>query len=115
MDILFINPSSNKKNYQDLSNKYSAIEPPTWLLLLAESCRSKNFKVGIVDANVEHLSNSQVEEKVNNCKPKLICFVVYGQNVNAGTASMTGAVELSKYLKHKNEDYVRARSARNKI
>ena len=101
MDVLFINPGSNKKNYQDLSSKYSAIEPPTWLLLLAESCRSKNFKVGIIDANAEHLDNSQVEKKIKNLKPRIICFVVYGQNVNAGTASMTGAVELSNYLKHK--------------
>ena len=106
MDVLFINPGSNKKNYQDLSNKYSAIEPPTWLLLLAESCRSKNFKVGIIDANAENLSSSQVEEKIDNLKPRLICFVVYGQNVNAGTASMTGAIELSQYLKHKNNNYV---------
>jgi len=105
MDILFINPSSNKKNYQELSNKYSAIEPPTWLLLLAESCRSKKFKVSIIDANAENLSNPEVQERIENLKPKLICFVVYGQNVNAGTANMTGAVELSTYLKSKNKNY----------
>ena len=31
--------------------------------------------------------------------PKLICIVVYGQNVNAGTTNMSGAVNLINYLK----------------
>ena len=44
MDVLFINPNSLKKNYQGLASRYAAIETPTWSLLLAESCRSKNFR-----------------------------------------------------------------------
>ena len=31
-------------------------------------------------------------------KPRLICLVVYGQNVNAGTTNMSGAVNLSTFL-----------------
>ena len=37
--------------------------------------------------------------------PRLICFVVYGQNVNAGTTNMSGAVRLSNFLKTKNKKY----------
>ena len=48
IDILFITPNSSKKVYQDLSKDYSAIEPPTWSLLLAQSCRAKNYKVNIL-------------------------------------------------------------------
>ena len=49
MDALFVTPDSSAKAYQDLAKTYSAIEPPTWSLLLAESCRSKGFEVGILD------------------------------------------------------------------
>ena len=45
LDILFIHPNSSKKIYQDLSEDHSAIEPPIWAGMLANSCRSKNFSV----------------------------------------------------------------------
>ena len=41
LDITFIVPNNSNVTYQQLSNKYSAIETPTWALLLAESCRKK--------------------------------------------------------------------------
>ena len=50
IDALFVTPNSSKKSYQDLSITYSAIEPPTWSLLLAESCISKGFNAAILDA-----------------------------------------------------------------
>ena len=101
IDVIFINPGHSKKVYQDLSQKYSAIEPPTWSLLLAKSCMSQNFKVRILDCNAEHLGFEETYSKIVNCNPRLICFVVYGQNVNAGTTSMIGATELANYLKSK--------------
>ena len=55
-DILFISPNNARNIYQNLSAKYSAIEPPTWALLLAESCRSKGYSVGICDINAENLT-----------------------------------------------------------
>ena len=54
MDVLFINPSVGQ-NYQSLKSKYSAIEPPTWSLLLAESMRKFGFKVSIIDVNAEEI------------------------------------------------------------
>ena len=100
MDILFISPSAGS-NYQSLKSKYSCIEPPTWALLLAESCRSIGHSVGLIDANAENLTQVQVLDKIYEYNPRLICFVVYGQNVNAGTANMAGAVELSSFLRGK--------------
>ena len=85
IDILFITPNSAKKVYQELSNNLSAIETPTWSLLLAESCRSKGGKVAILDCLAENLTLEQSYERIIKLDPKLICFVVYGQNVNAGT------------------------------
>jgi radical SAM superfamily enzyme YgiQ (UPF0313 family) len=99
IDVLFISPGNATGVYQGLSQDYSAIEPPTWALLLAESCRSKGYSVGLIDANAEQLNREQVTERVKLSNPRLICFVVYGQNVNAGTVSMSGAVYLSEYLK----------------
>ena len=102
IDVLFIVPNNSKNIYQGLSSKYSAIETPTWALLLAESCRSKNFSVDILDTNAEQLDDENSFEKIKALNPKLILFVVYGQNVNAGTTNMSGTVRLAKYLKSKN-------------
>lgn len=99
IDILFIAPGNATGVYQGLAKDYSAIEPPTWALLLAESCRSKGYTVGFIDSNAEELNGEQVLERVQSLNPRLVCFVVYGQNVNAGTVSMSGAIYLSEYLK----------------
>ena len=102
IDILFITPNSSKKVYQDLSKDYSAIEPPTWSLLLAQSCRAKNYKVNILDSNAERLDDEESFNRIKNLNPRLICFVVYGQNVNAGTTNMVGAIQLANYIKQNN-------------
>ena len=99
IDVLLINPGSYNKVYQELSNKYTAIEPPTWSLLLAKSCQSKGLVPKILDCNAENLSNDEILKKVDEANPRLICFVVYGQNVNAGTTSMEGAINISNFLK----------------
>ena len=101
IDVLFITPNSPKTIYQDLSANYSAIEPPTWSLLLSQSCRSKGYKVSLLDCLAENLNFEQSLEKIKKFNPKLLCFVVYGQNVNAGTTSMSGAVSLANFLKKK--------------
>ena len=104
LDCLFVSPGNSKGSYQELSKTYSAIETPTWSLLLAESCRSVGFSVGILDVNAENLTLDACYLKINNLRPKILCFTVYGQNVNAGTTSMSGALLLSKYLKEKKID-----------
>jgi anaerobic magnesium-protoporphyrin IX monomethyl ester cyclase len=105
MDICFINPNSNIKNYQNLANKYAAIETPTWSLLLAESCRSQGFKVSILDCLAENLSDEEAFNKLEKINPRLICLVVYGQNVNAGSTNMHGASLLANYIKNKNKNF----------
>ena len=91
MDLLLIAPGNANGIYQDLSNSYAAIEPPTWALLLAQSVRSIGFEVAIMDVNAERLTDDEVIKRIIDLKPRLICFVVYGQNVNAGTVNMSGA------------------------
>ena len=103
LDVIFITPNNSNGIYQELSKKYSAIETPTWSLLLAESCRSKGFKVDILDCLAENLNDEEAYKRISSLNPKLIVFVVYGQNVNAGTTNMSGAVRLSNFLKKKNK------------
>jgi radical SAM superfamily enzyme YgiQ (UPF0313 family) len=55
-----------------------------------------------LDVNAERLSNNEAADRVLASNPRLVVFVVYGQNVNAGTVSMSGAVKLSTLLKEKN-------------
>lgn len=98
-DIVFVIPGNHEEIYQGLSNKYAAIETPTWGLLLAQSCRSAGFSVAILDVNAEGLSVKQAVKRIQEERPRLICFVVYGQNPNAGTVNMHGTVKLADALK----------------
>ena len=99
LDVVFIAPSDSQGLYQDLSMNYAAIEPPSWACLLAESCRSVGYSVDIIDTGAENLTLQDTVERIEKMNPRLICVVVYGQNVNAGTTAMSGAIKLSKFLK----------------
>ena len=66
--------------------------------------RSMGYKVSIIDANAENLSNEEIYSRIKFLKPRLISFVVYGQNVNAGTTNMSGALRVSNYLKAKDNN-----------
>jgi hypothetical protein len=105
LDILFITSNNSNGIYQELSNKYSAIETPTWSLLLAQSCRTQNYKVAILDCLAENLSDETAYLRIKKLNPRLLCFVVYGQNVNAGTTNMSGATRLAKFLKNKDKSF----------
>jgi radical SAM superfamily enzyme YgiQ (UPF0313 family) len=99
MQALFVIPDSSAQAYQGLAKIYSAIEPPTWALLLAESCRSKGFEVGILDCDAEKLTLTQSLNRIEALKPRLVVLVVYGQNPNSGTTSMIGALALASGIK----------------
>ena len=99
LDVLFINADSSLIAYQGLADKFSAIEPPTWSLLLAESCRVKGFNVAILDCTAEGLSHQEAVDRIQSLKPRLALFVVYGQNPNSGTTNMIGNTDCCKMLK----------------
>ncbi len=99
MDVLLVNPDSSAQAYQSLAGTYSAIEPPTWALLLAQSCRSKGFEAGILDCDAERLSLHDAVARIEAARPRLLLMVVYGQNPNSGTTSMIGALALARAVK----------------
>ena len=99
VDVLFVTPDSSLAAYQDLANLYSAIEPPTWSLLLASSVKKNGFDAAILDCDAEKLSLDESVNRIDETKPRLIVFVLYGQNPNSGTTSMIGALKLSQAVK----------------
>lgn len=90
LDVLFVNADSAAQAYQELSKTFSAIEPPTWSLLLAQSCRAQGYGVAILDCTAERLTHEQAVQRIAELKPRLTCFVIYGQNPNSGTTSIIG-------------------------
>src|SRR4051794_15942085 len=105
LDVLFVNPNSAQKVYQDLSKQFAAIEVPVWSLLLAQSCRSKGFSTAVLDCDAERLTDEQAVARIRGVDPLLVCFVVYGQNPNSGTTNMTGAASLCRALKQAHRQY----------
>ena len=100
--MLFVNADSSLQAYQGLAKTYSAIEPPTWALLLAQSCRAKDFGVAILDCDAEKLPLFEAVDRIQSVNPRLVVFVVYGQNPNSGTTGMIGAGALAKELKQQH-------------
>lgn len=99
LDVLFVNADSSAQAYQELSRDFSAIEPPTWALLLAQACRANGFGVAILDCGAERLPEEKAVQRIGETKARLVCFVVYGQNPNSGTTNMIGATALARKLK----------------
>jgi len=99
LDVLFVSADSSATAYQALARDFAAVEPPTWSLLLAQSCRCKGFGAAILDATAEQLTHEQVVLRIGETPPRLACFVVYGQNPNSGTTNMIGNSECASLLR----------------
>lgn len=97
LDLLIISPSSAGL-YQGLKADFSAKETNIWAGLLANSVRGKH-SVAIYDLEIEKPDANTFYKKVTDYNPKLVLFVVTGQNPNASTAAMSGATDASSILK----------------
>ena len=56
MDVCFVVPGIGEKAYQKLASVYSAIEPPTWALLLAQALRASKYESVILDFEADRKS-----------------------------------------------------------
>lgn len=99
LDILFIHPNTAHRVYQELSNDFSAIEPPVWAGMLASHCRDRGYSVEILDCEALRLSDADSVQRVKDAKPRAACFVVYGQQPSASTQNMAGSVAVAELLK----------------
>jgi anaerobic magnesium-protoporphyrin IX monomethyl ester cyclase len=105
-NVCFVVPSSSAKSYQELALIHSAIEPPTWALLLAQSIRNFGHDPCILDFNAIPTNDEDAADLVAEAKPKLVVFVLYGQNPNSGTTMMIGADALAKQIR-KSHPYLK--------
>lgn len=90
VDVIFVTPRSRIEIYQELSNEYAAIEPPVWSSLIAQYLINKNFNVRILDAEAENLTHEETAKKIIDASPKLVVFMIYGQQPSASTQCMPG-------------------------
>ncbi len=104
LDILFIHPNAAEKIYQDLSKYYSAIEPPIWAGMLASHCLKQGFAVEILDCEALGFDDYQASVVIKKLKPRVACFVVYGQQPSASSQNMAGAIPLAEHVKDDNPD-----------
>ena len=87
LDILFINPGNQKAIYQDLAREFTAVDPPVWASLLAESIRRQGRSVQIHDMNVQGWDDA-VRDRLLAAAPRLIAVLVYGHHPSASTQTM---------------------------
>ncbi len=99
LDVLFIHSNSGHRVYQDLSEDFSAIEPPIWAGMLASHCRMKGYRVDLLDCEALRLTDDEAVSHTINLNPRLACFVVYGQQPSASSQNMEGATALADHLK----------------
>jgi radical SAM superfamily enzyme YgiQ (UPF0313 family) len=106
LDVLLVNPGSRTAVYQELGDRYSAIEPPSLAGLFATYLRKRGLSVAIVDAPALNLSPAGVAETIrDNFEPVLIVMVVYGFQPSASTQNMTAAGETCTAIKALRGDW----------
>ena len=106
IDVVLVNPGSRISVYQELGNKFSAIEPPALAGLFATYLRNKRLSVTIVDAPANNLSPAGVANLISeNFSPVLVVMVVYGFQPSASTQNMPAAGETCRELKSINPNY----------
>ena len=101
-DVALINPGAARTIYQNLSDDLSAIEPPTWLRMVAGWLRDRGHDVAIIDQDAMRWTPLQVAERVKELNPRLVAIVVAGQQPSASTQQMTGVRPLLESLRDRN-------------
>jgi radical SAM superfamily enzyme YgiQ (UPF0313 family) len=105
LDIVFVNYNAPEIVYQELANRWTAIEPPSWSLMLANACRSAGFGSFILDGDAEKLTHQECIDKIHHLNPRLVAFPVYGQNPQSSAAHMEGNTQLAIKLKAQYPQY----------
>lgn len=100
VDVLFINPGDPRKIYQNLSNEFSALEPPLFCGLYANFVRKKGYTADIYDAPaMSSTAESTAQVVASQYDPFLVVIVVYGQQPSASTQLMGSAGRIATQIK----------------
>ncbi len=97
LDLLLVTAPSRKSVYGVLS-EISAIEPPVWAALIARHCLDRGFTVAILDAEAEGLDCQQTANRIDNLRPRLAAFCIYGQQPSASTQCLPAASLVAKMV-----------------
>ncbi|MDI6686764.1 MAG: radical SAM protein [Desulfobacterales bacterium] len=102
LDVLLINPSSQKQVYGKLGDSLAACEPPIWTALLAAFIREKGYLVKIMDADAEGWSPEHTADKIVKYNPLLVGISAIGANPSASsTPKMPAISQLLNILHNK--------------
>ena len=104
LDVLLINPGNTSSVYQQLSIKFSAIEPPIFCGLFANFLLKKGQSVKILDIPAQNMTPAQVADAVKVLQPTLITVAVYGFQPSASTQNMHSTRQICKAIKAANPE-----------
>ncbi len=105
-DIVLINPAASHGIYGALGQTLVAVEPPTWLRLIAAYLRAQGWNVIVIDAEQEKAIAAQVTQRVEIINPTLVGLIVFGHMPSAASQQMFGASEVMRAIKLRNPNRV---------
>ncbi len=98
-DLTIINPGGSSGIYQQLSDQFTAIEPPLWVRLIGGYCRDLGYEILIIDAAAENLTPDQISERVIDIDSDLVCIVAEGHQPSASAQSMQAVQAICEAIK----------------
>lgn len=102
LDLLLISPGNRVKVYQGLGGDMSAIEPPTFMLLVAKYMTNLGYSVEIIDMPCSNLEEKDIGQIVNDLNPTLVGVFVYGYQPSSSTQNMYSANLICSSIKDHN-------------
>lgn len=101
-DIILINPGDRIQTYQSLGKDIAAIEPPTFLLIMAAYLRNKGYSVKLYDLPAETKSEDEIADEIVKINPTLVGVFVYGYQPSASTQNMLAARKICQLIKDRS-------------
>lgn len=90
-DLVLIHPSARETIYQGLAAEQAAIEPPTWVRMIAGWLRDRGYKIAIIDQEAEGFDTDDIQVRLEEMGNPLVAIVVSGHQPSASTQQMVGA------------------------
>ena len=92
VDVVLINPGNRIQVYQDLGRNISAIEPPTFTLLVARYLQNKGLSVAVIDQPASDKTVEEIAQDIEYLDPVLVGVFVYGYQPSSITQNMPAAI-----------------------
>jgi len=102
IDFLLINPGNRLSVYQGLGKDLSAIEQPTFSLLVLNYLKKLGYTVGIIDVSASSKTDEEIANLVEEYDPHLVGIYVYGYQPSASTQLMGSAGSIATQIKNTN-------------